>query len=212
MGMYFLVITFIMFIFPIGSIIAEIVLSPNSNIVFIIGKWFVFWVIGIRLFTAGIRQIIQPKFTAENILGLKEKESWVLVRELGFANAALGVLGILSLLFREWIMPCALSGGIFLGLAGINHIFIKNKNNHEKAAMISDILISILLITYFVLSLIKLRRPTPAPPGGAAPCPKGVNYAQSNSVKSASSSPPPCFSLRECFASERKSLVRLQMH
>ena len=144
-----------MFVFPIGSIIAETALNPNVNILFIIGKWFVFWVVGIRLFTAGIRQIIQPKFTAKDILGLKERESWILVRELGFTNTALGVLGILSIFFREWIMPSALAGSIFLGLTGINHLVAKNKNIHAKTAMISNILISIVLIIYFVLSLLK---------------------------------------------------------
>ena len=144
-----------MFVLPIGSIIAEATLSLNSNIIFLIGKWFVFWAIGIRIFTAGIRQITQPKFTAKDILGLKETESWILVRELGFANTALGVLGILSIFFQEWILPSALAGSIFLGLAGINHLLTKNKNIYEKAAMISNLLISIVLIIYFVLSLVK---------------------------------------------------------
>jgi hypothetical protein len=153
--MYFVVITLFMFVLPIGSIIAEMALNPNSNIIFIIGKWFVYWVIGIRLFTVGIRQIIQPKFTAKDILGLNGTESWILVRELGFANTALGVVGILSIFFWEWIQPSALAGSIFLGLAGINHLLTKNKNIHEKTAMISNIIISIVLLIYFVLSLLK---------------------------------------------------------
>ena len=30
----------------------------------LVGKWFVFWAVGARLFIAGIRQVIQPAFTA----------------------------------------------------------------------------------------------------------------------------------------------------
>jgi hypothetical protein len=33
----------------------------------LLGRWFVFWAVGVRLLTAGIRQIAQPRFTAETI-------------------------------------------------------------------------------------------------------------------------------------------------
>ena len=31
----------------------------------LVGKWFVFWTVGIQLFLAGLRQIVQPRYTAE---------------------------------------------------------------------------------------------------------------------------------------------------
>ena len=86
----------------------------------LVGKWFVFWSVGVRLLTAGLRQILQPEYTANVILGLRSGESLV-VRELGFANVALGAVGMFSLAFPTWRLPAALAGGIFYGLAGLNH-------------------------------------------------------------------------------------------
>ncbi|MOA50332.1 hypothetical protein D3C78_1733370 [compost metagenome] len=63
----------------------------------LVAKWFVFWSVGWRLLLAGFKQIVQPRYTANVILGLKTDEALILVRELGFANVAMGVLGVLSL-------------------------------------------------------------------------------------------------------------------
>jgi hypothetical protein len=53
-------------------------------------------------------------------LDIKTDESLLLVRELGFANLALGLSGLFSLAFPAWRVP-ALAGGVFYGLAGGNH-------------------------------------------------------------------------------------------
>jgi hypothetical protein len=65
----------------------------------VVGKWWVFWAVGVRLLSAGIRQILQPRFTSETILGIKGAEVLMVVRELGFANAAIGTVGVASLFF-----------------------------------------------------------------------------------------------------------------
>ena len=153
--MYYLLILLLMLIFPVASIVAELIFCRTPNLVFVSFKWFVFWAIGIRIIIAGIRQIVQPKFTSEIILRIKDPQSWILVRELGFSNVAIGVICLLSLFIHGWIIPGALSGSIFMGLAGINHIFQRNKNGHEVIAMISDIFISIVIIALIILFLIK---------------------------------------------------------
>jgi hypothetical protein len=43
---------------------------------------------------AGLRQMFQPRYTAQVILSLKSEESLILVRELGFANFAIGLVGL----------------------------------------------------------------------------------------------------------------------
>ena len=78
---------------------------------------------GVRLFLAGVRQTLQPRYTASTLLGIKGEESLVLVRELGFANLAMGVIGILSLPLPGWVPAASFAGGIYHGLAGIGHIF-----------------------------------------------------------------------------------------
>jgi hypothetical protein len=61
----------------------------------------------------------------------------------------------LALLINQWIIPAALSGGMFLGLAGINHILQRDKNDQEKVAMISDLFIFVIILIFIILSLMK---------------------------------------------------------
>ena len=141
----------VMFVFPIASILAESFLfRSNAGILLLIGKWFVFWAVGVRLFTAGLRQSFNPRYTAETILGIKGNEQLIIVQELGFANLCMGILGISSLLNGSWILPAAIVGGLFIGLAGIRHIFSKNRNVLENTAMISGLIVFVILLTYII--------------------------------------------------------------
>lgn len=100
--MYYAIVATLMFAFPLISIGVEASLTGETVGAALIGKWFVFWAVGWRLLLAGIRQIVQPAYTARVILGFKSDESLLLVRELGFANAALGLVGIVSLFVPSW--------------------------------------------------------------------------------------------------------------
>jgi hypothetical protein len=60
LSMYLAAVSLLMFIFPIVSILIESIGNKNhAGLITLTGKWFVFWAIGIRLFTAGLRQIIR---------------------------------------------------------------------------------------------------------------------------------------------------------
>jgi hypothetical protein len=59
-----------MFVLPIASIAAETLLLRHAFSAEIARRWFVFWAVGVRLLVAGLRQITQPRFTAEEILGV----------------------------------------------------------------------------------------------------------------------------------------------
>jgi hypothetical protein len=88
--MYIAAVSLLMFIFPIVSVLIESIANKNhAGLIALIGKWFVFWAIGVRLFTAGLRQIIKPGLTSEGIFGIKGKDAWILVRELGFVRLPL---------------------------------------------------------------------------------------------------------------------------
>ncbi len=146
--MYFLIVVLLMFVFPLVSIIVELLSGSSSSYVFLVGKWFVFWAAGIRLFTAGLRQILQPQFTANKIIGVNDESSLIFVKELGFANSSIGLLGILTIFFIQWITPGAIAGGLFLGLAGINHVFRKGKNNLEKVVTFTNLFVFFVLIVF----------------------------------------------------------------
>jgi len=145
--MYALVVIALMFVVPIGCTIFEVFQSNQGTFAFsILLKWFVFWAVGVRLLLAGLRQIIQPRYTAEVIFGVKSDVSRLLVRELGFANTAIGCIAAGSLTSSSWLMPAAIAGSVFYSLAGVNHFMHKARTRNESIAMVSDVLVAVVLI------------------------------------------------------------------
>lgn len=148
--MYVASVALFMFLLPILSVVTEVIANKNHvALIVLVGKWFIFWAIGIRLFTAGSRQIIKPGLTAEGIFGIKDKASWTIVRELGFANVGMGLAGILSLWLASWRPAVALVGGLFLLLDGISHVTNK-RNFEENVAMYSDLFIGLIMTVYLI--------------------------------------------------------------
>jgi hypothetical protein len=153
---YVFMIAALMFVLPIVSIFSELGASvPLSTA--LIGKWFVFWAVGIRLLAAGSRQILQPKYTAENILGIKSADSLMLVRELGFANVAVGCVAAASLVAAGWTLPMAVVGALFYGLAGINHLLHAGRNKLQNVAMASDIFIAVVLAVFCIATALAVE-------------------------------------------------------
>ena len=140
----------LMLVVPLISIVAQLLVQhgeiASAVALPIIAKWYVFWAVGVRLGSAGLRQIIQPRYTAETILGIKSADSLFLVRELGFANAAMGSAAIGSLWAPSWVAPLALTGAIFYGLAGINHCLHRNRNAQENLTLVSDLFAAAILV------------------------------------------------------------------
>jgi hypothetical protein len=143
----------LMLILPLVSIVIEFIFFKNGNLMFLVGKWFIFWSIGIRLFTAGFKQATNPAFTLENIFDIQNKESQVVVRELGFANICMGFLGIISLFIEQFRLSAAITGGLYFGLTGLLHVFKKRDNKNETFAMVSDLFIFILMLVFVIEKL-----------------------------------------------------------
>jgi len=141
----------LMFVLPIISILVEVATTRGAvDLWNLVGRWFVFWAVGVRFVTAAIRQIVNPSFTAQEIFRIDSKESHAVVRELGLANLCMGLIGMLSFLVPQWCTAAALGGGLFLGLAGIQHILKKPVSPNEVITMISDLLVFLILVAYFV--------------------------------------------------------------
>lgn len=139
----------LMLIFPTISILIDVgFIHHDSNLISLMGKWFIFWAIGCRLLTAGLKQAFNPAFTAETIFHLKDKESFVIIRELGFANICTGLTAIISLMIPQWRIVIAFSGGLFFGLAGLIHILRKPDNQSELIPLISNIFIFLVMVVY----------------------------------------------------------------
>jgi hypothetical protein len=147
--MYLSTVLLLMVVLPIGSIAAEYFYFQSPlPLMLLVGKWFVFWGAGIRLFLAGLRQFFQPHFTAEEIFHIKSEDALPLVRELGVANFATGIAGITSLAKPGFVLPVALIGAIFYGIAGIRHMTDKARSFNQNIALASDLFIFLVFAAY----------------------------------------------------------------
>ena len=152
--MYLIMIAVLMVACPIICIAGEVLLFGSATTVLaVFGKWFVFWGVGARLFLAGLRQAIQPEYTARTLLGIREAESLIVVRERGYANLAIGAVGLASLAVGEWRLAAAIIGAVFYGLAGVNHVRRPHRNRLENAAMASGLFMFAVLLAFCLATL-----------------------------------------------------------
>jgi hypothetical protein len=151
---YLVTVALLLLVAPVGSVILEAVAGKQPpDLMLLIGKWFVFWAGGVRLFLAGLRQIIQPAFTARTIFEINDPGALSIVRELGFANVTMGAVGLASLGVPAWLTPAALVGFLYYGLAGIGHVGRQQRNAVENTALVSDLLIAALLAIFLATRL-----------------------------------------------------------
>jgi hypothetical protein len=152
--MYVLIILVLLLIAPLTSIYLEgAYFHSSAPLLFLVGKWFTFWAAGVRLSLAGLRQTVQPGFTAREIFEFDSKDVFPLVREIGFGNIAMGSLALATIFRPDWLLPGAFVGGLYYGLAGLMHLFAAKRNLNEAIAMVSDIAIALILLVFFGLSV-----------------------------------------------------------
>jgi hypothetical protein len=143
-------------ILPAGSVALELLghSYDRLSILLCVGRWWTFWAVGIPLFLPEPgRSFSRDLFTAVEIFGSHETASLPIVREAGFANLAVGTLGILSIFRPDWVVSAAMVGGLYYGHAGVGHIRQKNKNPREWTAMISDLGVCFILAEFVFSAL-----------------------------------------------------------
>jgi|SRR5271170_6751287 len=146
----FVVLAFSLFL-PALSVLSEWLITKNPpDPLALIGKWFIFWAVGVRLLMAGLRQVFNPAFTAKDIFHIDHAASHAIVRELGFANICFGLIGVISLFLPAWRLVSAFGSGLYYGIAGVNHFVRKGLSANETVAMVSDIFIFLILTVYMV--------------------------------------------------------------
>jgi hypothetical protein len=153
--MYFVLVIAMTVALPVLSIAVEVLIRPDSVLLFVFGKWFVFWGIGIRLFVAGLKQVAQPSFTASDIFAIEDPAAGRIVSELGYANLGRGLSGMLSLFWPAWTAPAGLAGGLFLGLAGLRHATKAGRNAKENIAMATDLFVAAMAAVYLVAGALR---------------------------------------------------------
>jgi hypothetical protein len=150
-----------MIVLPIDANVIDLVTTPDANLVFLIGKWFVFFAIGARLFVAGIRQVTGPQFTAQTIFGIKDPAAEKPVTEIGFGNLSMGLIALLTIVFPSWLVPAAIAGGLYLGLAGLKHVANAGKNRTETIAMVTDLIMFAIIVIWLILTWTGASAPAP---------------------------------------------------
>jgi hypothetical protein len=148
--MYLVAVVLLLLVLPAASVAIE-AFARGGDALLLIDKWFTFWAVGVRLFIAGLRQVGQPQFTAEEIFAIKEPAAHAIVREVGFGNLAMGALGLLTLAFAAFLVPAAIVGGLYYGLAGVGHAWRGHRNFAGQVAMVSDFFIFAVLAVFVAL-------------------------------------------------------------
>lgn len=136
--LYFASVIALLLVLPLVSTGAEMLAGGPAAPFALVAKWFTFWGVGVRLFIAGVMQVTRPQFTSKSIFGIADPAAASIVREVGFGNLAMGTLGLASLLVPQWLVPAAVAGGIYYGLAGVGHAIRPERNAKEQFALVSD--------------------------------------------------------------------------
>ena len=143
--MYLGTIIVLMLVLPLLSVAAQASMLPDAAALMgLVGKWFTFWGVGVRLprrSDAGV----PPPIHRRGYFRDRRSSRQAIVREVGFGNLAMGTLGILSLFVPDFLLPAAIAGSLYYGLAGIGHTLRKERNAKEQVALVSDLLIFVLL-------------------------------------------------------------------
>lgn len=152
---YFVSVLVLLLAAPVISVATEFLLtSGTADLWRLIGIWFTFWGVGVRLFSAGVMQVTRPQFTSASIFGIADPAAGDIVREVGYANLAMGTLGLASLPEPKWLLPAALVGGLYYGLAGVGHALRGNRNAKEQFALVTDFAMFALLAAFVLSSLL----------------------------------------------------------
>jgi hypothetical protein len=146
--MYIAVVALTMLVLPLVSIVIDSGVHPGALAVIVVGRWFVFWGVGVRLGLAGMRQLFRPSFTAREIFHTTNDEVLPLVRELGAANLSIALVALLSLAMPNFVLPAAIYATIFYGVAGIRHFAERDRSRNENVAMGSDLFMALVLLLF----------------------------------------------------------------
>ncbi len=147
---YLATVVVLMGILPAVSTAVERSSAESAGAWDVAFRWFVFWGVGVRLLLAGLRQAIQPSFTAREIFHLASADAELIVRELGFANICLGLTAAVSGFVPGWRMAAAFAGGLYFGIAGVIHVGKRPATPNEWIALVSDLYIFAIVAACFV--------------------------------------------------------------
>jgi len=127
-------------ILPLLSAAAEHHFVHASISIILLGKWFMFWTIGIRLLIKGFVQVIRSRRNGNSSL-LSKDETWEVAKILGLAKMALAGMGFLCVVNDQWSLLATITVGVYLGLTGFQHDFKRPSTTTGWMNMSYDVLV-----------------------------------------------------------------------
>ena len=141
----------ILFVFalPILSVIVQHHLTKVDITPALLGRWFILWVVGIRLLVVGFAKVIHSGRKGNAVL-LNSDDGIGLSKITGLAKMALAGLGFLCVAYDQWSLLPTITVGIYLGLAGFQHDFKKPTTSEGWISMSYDMIVCTVITTCLV--------------------------------------------------------------
>lgn len=150
-GLYEISVVLFFLILPLFAVLIDLLIAKTPFSFFLLLKWSDFSIVGLRLISAGIKQVLTPEFTLKSIFEIEDQRATRLVTEIGFSNISIGTIGILSLFFSTFRLPISICGALYFLLCFLMHL--KDKKKGELFSMLTDFYAFIILTLLIVLTL-----------------------------------------------------------
>ena len=127
---------------PVICIIVDVIINRKKgklyDLKYISLKWLVLWVIGVGALITGLMQALNPEYTA-NLLQI-EANDFIIIKELGYSQIGMGILGLLSIKSSYYKKASAIVYGLFIFGCTLNHFTrISIVSAGEIVSIVSDI-------------------------------------------------------------------------
>lgn len=131
---------------PVLSVLVQHHLTKVAITPALLGKWFIVWVLGIRLMVVGFVQVVHRGRSA-----VQHSDDGIdLGKITGLAKMVLAGLGFLCVAYHQWSLLPTITVGIYLGLAGFQHDFKKPTTTEGWISMIYDMVVFTVITTCMV--------------------------------------------------------------
>jgi hypothetical protein len=141
MGFHFIQAFTIMIVMPLICSVIDYSRNKKREKWVVITKWLLLWAVGIRSVTAGLVQLVYPRYTAEVIFNLSGDSFYIFIRELGVANIAIGTSAVISFKHKNWRVPIAFISLVFNLFLSLNHIVNFQADVNEAVSLVGDVFV-----------------------------------------------------------------------
>ncbi|MFT3704302.1 MAG: hypothetical protein QM802_18180 [Agriterribacter sp.] len=137
------IILHILFVFglPALSVLIQHHVTKETITASLLGKWFILWVLGVRLLVVGFVQVVRRGRSAVQ----QSEDGLDLVKIAGLVKMGLSLLGFLCVTHPQWSLLPTITVGIYLGLAGFQHDFKKPSTTEGWISMIYDMVVFVVI-------------------------------------------------------------------